>query len=1244
MPLTKVTPNNLHTTVQTMVTTMVNENAVDSADVVTLVNANAIDSADATLIINSNIAAKSTSDLSEGSNLYYTNARADARVNLQTGANLVLSNKSTSDLSEGSNLYYTNARADARIAAATTSDLSEGTNKYYTTSRGDSDTGAYIAGNRTYGNITTTGYIAGPATMTIDPAAVGDNTGTLVVAGNLQVDGTTTTINSTTVAIDDLNFSIATDAASSAAANGAGITVGGAGATLVYTHATTSWDMNKPLNVTGTITATGVGGFNDYIDLNTSGNRGKIGYDSNNVYIGSTSSTGAIYFKNNINSTGAPQSSGDTKMVITDSGVGIGTTSPQGVLDLGATSLARSITWSKYNNVYSSYSEGSLNLTSNYYGNTSANDYKTSSTATYGAAGIEISGTGGTSNSGIIQFFVDPQTAKTADAAFVPTERMRIDSSGSLLINRTSKIGSEKLSVKGEIRAGYTASDNQVYLGVDSANAYLGTNASGFGLKFEANGSERMRISSSGFVGIGTSSPSALLHLSGSDPEIRLSDTTNANYSSIVNVDGNMIYKADAGNQFGNSRHRFEIDGSEAMRIDGSGNVGIGTNSPEDDVTKFGGSVKGLSVAAGQVAIAVRATSNAQYVGYLGQSGANTYLGGVGGGDMFFQTSTSGLNRMTIRSGGDVGIGTTSPAEKLEVNGSFKVGNLKIQNVNGGRIGFNRNTANGAIYDSNFAAFQINGAYSGADFMAFEAYTSGGVGTDAMVIKDNGYVGIGTTGPKSTLDTGYTRIYNSGAASSPSAGKGLEVHYVTSGRNQGEGAYLISYDRDNSAYKQFVVDANNIELLTGGSNRLSILSGGNVGIGVTNPGAKLDISGTGTAANPTVQIVTTNSDAFNHAMNAFNPNLTANEGNLIVVGKSGSTKNSGYVGYRYSGTSGSDENIVSLGHWGNNWLLNVKGNGNVGIGNTNPGYKLTVDNGTSDGGIFKLNNEEVGLNVSVNGSVGDYTNSTRMVVFNATRLDSGTSPKLRLGGQGGVEIAADANNVRMVVNGNGYVGIGTTSPGHKFTVSGTGGADSTLSIRSTTSGGNTVLYMYGANGADYWGMFTGSAGGGLTLKDETNAKDAFNARPQGKMAYPSQTRFTAFGTGGSTSYSASSPFVMQVVRNNINNRYNTSNGIFTADVAGYYQFRFNAYTYNSGQWSVLYWNGSSISSFVDTNGTTAGGDHTVLCTVNANGVYHMTWTMYLASGKGAAVGWRSGFSGSIYRSHAQFSGELISAD
>ena len=106
-------------------------------------------------------------------------------------------------------------------------------------------------------NITTTGYLRGPASFVIDPAAFGDDTGTVVIAGNLQVDGVQTTINSTTVEIDDLNFSIATDAADSAAANGAGITVGGANANITYTHATTSWDFNKPVNVTGDIGVTG---------------------------------------------------------------------------------------------------------------------------------------------------------------------------------------------------------------------------------------------------------------------------------------------------------------------------------------------------------------------------------------------------------------------------------------------------------------------------------------------------------------------------------------------------------------------------------------------------------------------------------------------------------------------------------------------------------------------------------------------------------------------------------------------------------------------------------------------------------------------------------------------------------------------------------------------------------------------------------------------------------------------------
>ena len=71
--------------------------------------------------------------------------------------------------------------------------------------------------------LTVPATVRGPATLTIDPAAVGDNTGLVVIAGSLQVDGTTTTINSTTMTVDDKNIQIARGAGNSTAADGAGI-------------------------------------------------------------------------------------------------------------------------------------------------------------------------------------------------------------------------------------------------------------------------------------------------------------------------------------------------------------------------------------------------------------------------------------------------------------------------------------------------------------------------------------------------------------------------------------------------------------------------------------------------------------------------------------------------------------------------------------------------------------------------------------------------------------------------------------------------------------------------------------------------------------------------------------------------------------------------------------------------------------------------------------------------------------
>ena len=111
-----------------------------------------------------------------------------------------------------------------------------------------------------FGNATFSGYLRGPATFVIDPAAHGDATGTLQVLGNLQVDGTTTTINSTTLEVTDLNITVAKDAANAAAANEAGLLVGGAGAEFLYAATGDKWTMNKPLDVTGAVTATSFSG------------------------------------------------------------------------------------------------------------------------------------------------------------------------------------------------------------------------------------------------------------------------------------------------------------------------------------------------------------------------------------------------------------------------------------------------------------------------------------------------------------------------------------------------------------------------------------------------------------------------------------------------------------------------------------------------------------------------------------------------------------------------------------------------------------------------------------------------------------------------------------------------------------------------------------------------------------------------------------------------------------------------
>ena len=142
-----------------------------------------------------------------------------------TGTVSDISNHTTTDLTEGTNLYYTDVRADARITASDTDSLSEGsTNLYYTQARADARVSAALAAD-------------------------------VVIGGNLTVNGTTTTLNTATLDVEDLNITVAFGAADAAAANGAGLTVAGANATITYDSTNDEWDLNKDINVTGGVRA-----------------------------------------------------------------------------------------------------------------------------------------------------------------------------------------------------------------------------------------------------------------------------------------------------------------------------------------------------------------------------------------------------------------------------------------------------------------------------------------------------------------------------------------------------------------------------------------------------------------------------------------------------------------------------------------------------------------------------------------------------------------------------------------------------------------------------------------------------------------------------------------------------------------------------------------------------------------------------------------------------------------------------
>jgi hypothetical protein len=211
------------------------------------------------------------------------------------------------------------------------------------------------------------------------------------------------------------------------------------------------------------------------------------------------------------------------------------------------------------------------------------------------------------------------------------------------------------------------------------------------------------------------------------------------------------------------------------------------------------------------------------------------------------------------------------------------------------------------------------------------------------------------------------------------------------------------------------------------------------------------ISATGTAASnsPTLSLTTNDSNTFNHISNSFAPNLTANESAIHVIGRAGSTKNSGYYGYYYVG-AGSNSNFVSIGHWGADHLLRVYGDGTVRattgrISSYGGGYDVSgttvIDasrnftgqsySGVSNGAALAGNTTTSYGSWRTSGSKGGYDG----IVFgnggNATIMFDGA-------GNGGLYRAAGGGWYNYYHVGNSCTGFGTstTSSSYEIYVSG----------------------------------------------------------------------------------------------------------------------------------------------------------------------------------------------------------------
>ena len=225
-----------------------------------------------------------------------------------------------------------------------------------------------------------------------------------------------------------------------------------------------------------------------------------------------------------------------------------------------------------------------------------------------------------------------------------------LDNNGTNDSDAAAQISFEAASNNGYLRVHGSPTDVASEHQID-----LGSTAGGSFITFSPTNSEKVRIAANGYVGIGTTSPNYKLDVEG---DIQINETL------IAKSGVDLVLQARSGQAVG-----INSNGARTMTIDASNNVGIGTTTPSSKLHINGDVKVGTNISvnntfgnkASNKGINFESPSTGLQTARVDSDAFRFYFGGSGGGGEVLR----------ILEGGNVGIGTTSPSEKLEVNGNI---------------------------------------------------------------------------------------------------------------------------------------------------------------------------------------------------------------------------------------------------------------------------------------------------------------------------------------------------------------------------------------------------------------------------------------------------------------------------------------------------------------------------------------------------------------------------------------------